>query len=139
MAVLYKDADGCNTLKLIIPTLLIRVPVIEREKGTDGQEIVDAPFAAAMWHWNELTVIADHAGQEFKRLGRAKVGTVAWLGETRYKCILTEIGWIQDKRLYRASGQYVHEAWTTGLCIYTCHGQKFGNIQPVRLTHWRET
>lgn len=126
-------------MNLIIPTLLIRVPVYERAKGTDGQDIVDAPDSAAMWHWGHLTVIADHAGQEFSRLGRARVGTVAWLGGQRYKCILAEIGWIQDKRLHRANGRLVHEEWQTGLCIYTCHGQKFGNIQPVRLTHWRTT
>lgn len=125
-------------MKLIIPTLLIRVPVIERKKGTDGQDIVDAPFAAAMWHWNGLTVIADHAGQEFKRLGRAKAGTVAWIGGKRYKCILTEIGWIQNKRLHRANGRFVHEEWDAGLCIYTCHGQRTGEIQPVRLTNWRK-
>lgn len=33
-------AEMGSAMKLIIPTLLIRVPVIERKKGTDGQDRV---------------------------------------------------------------------------------------------------
>ena len=124
-------------MKLLIPSLLIYVPVYEREKGTIGQDIVDAPDSAAMWQWNQLTVIVDHAGQGFNRIERARVGTTAWFGGKKYRCISTEIGRIQEKRLYRANGKFVHEEWKTGLCIYTCHGAKFGNIQPVRITYWR--
>ena len=122
-------------MKLLIPSLFIFLPVKESK---DRQATVDEPNMAAMWHWLGLTVIADHAGQGFYRLEKAKIGTTAWVGCKKYRCTSTEIGWIQDKRLYRANGCYVHEAWQTGLCIYTCHGRKLGDIQPVRLTHWEE-
>jgi hypothetical protein len=123
-------------MRLLIPSLLIYVPVYEREKGTNGQDIVDAPDSAAMWHWNQLSVIADHASQNFSRLYKTKVGATAFLGKKKYKCVSTEIGRIQNNRLYRANGRFVHEDWKTGLCIYTCYGQKIGSIQPVKLTHW---
>lgn len=123
-------------IKLFIPSLLIYVPVYERENGTNGQDIVDAPDSAVIFHWNQLSVVVDHASQNFSRLHKVKVGTTAFLGGKKYKCISTEVGRIQNSRLYRANGRFVHEDWKTGLCIYTCYGQKFGNIQPVTLTHW---
>ena len=127
-----------NRLLLIIPLLFICVPVYERTSGTNGQDIVDADNAAAMWKWHDLTVIADHAYQGFSRLEKTKVGMTAWLGTKRYKCDLTELGRIQDSRLYCSTGEYAHKRFTSGLCIYTCHGRKIGRIQPVRLTHWEE-
>lgn len=125
-----------NSLLLIIPSLLICVPTYERASGTNGQGIVDADNSAAMWHWNNLTIVADHAYQGFSRLEKTKVGMTAWLGKKKYRCDLTELGRIQDSRLYCSSGEYAHKRFTSGLCIYTCHGKRIGNIQPVRLTHW---
>ena len=130
-------------MRLLIPSLLIYVPVFERQKGTNGQEIVDAQNSAAMWKWNQLTVIADHAGQGFDRLNKVKVGrTTAFFGNSRFLCDSSEIGYIRlspnGNRLYNAKNEPVHETMKTGMCIYTCHGQRTGEIQPVRLTHWRK-
>ena len=124
-------------MRLIIPSLLILVSVRERASGTDGQNIVDEANVAAMWKWRALIVIADHAYQGFDRLEKARPGMKAWFNGVKYVCDRTEVGFIRDKRLYTSDGAYVHETFLTGLCIYTCHGRKLGDVQPVRLTHWR--
>lgn len=133
--------------RLWIPLLRICVPVYWRKIGTNGQEIVDADDSAAIWKWNGLTVIADHNGQNnFANLNNAKPEkTKAILtvnGTSRlYVCDVSEVGSIvtypYGSRLYTAENRPVHEAFPTGLCIYTCRDKTAENVRNVRLTHWR--
>ena len=124
---------------LIIPSLGI---FSRAEQGADRQAIVDSPHSC-FFRWNDLTVVVDHAYQGFDRLNKVKVNkTTAFFGNSRYLCDSSEIGYIRlspnGNRLYNAKNEPVHEAMKTGLCIYTCYGKRTGEIQPVRLTHWRK-
>lgn len=124
---------------LIIPTLGI---FSRADEGPDRQAIVDSE-RSCFFRWNDLTVVVDHAYQGFDRLNKVKVNkTTAFFGNSRFLCDSSEIGYIRlspnGNRLYNEKNEPVHEAMKTGLCIYTCHGQRTGEIQPVRLTHWRK-
>lgn len=124
---------------LFIPSLGIFVLA----KTGDRQKNTDAPNTAAMWNWGKLTVIADHNYQGFSRLNRAVIGkTRAYLGPKAYICDVSEIGHVRlsekGNRLYRASWFPVWEAWSDGLCLYTCITQTASDVIDVRLTHWRD-
>jgi hypothetical protein len=124
---------------LLIPALGIFSLAIDTG---NRQEVVDSDYSC-FFQWNRLTVVVDHAYQGFSRLVKSKPGkTVAWWAGNRYRCDSTELGYIwmspNGNRLFNAKNEPVHEAIKDGLCIYTCEGKRTGDIQPVRLTHWRQ-
>ncbi len=130
---------------LCVPTLLIAVPLFERTTG-NGQEIVDRDNSAVIFHWNGLSVIADHSYQSnFSNLNKVKPNrTRAYIYKSKLETILcddSQIGHIllseNGNRLVDQNFNLVHTVFTDGYCIYTCRTRSAQNVIDVRLTHWK--
>ena len=69
---------------------MILVPLYERTVG-NGQEIVDRENSAVIFHWNDLSVIADHSHQSnFSNLNKAiplkTIGYIFSNNTTKLEC-----------------------------------------------------
>lgn len=137
-------------MRLFIPSLFIFVKLTPVASSNLAQEAVDKYNSAAIWNWNNLTLIADHNNQaNFKNINKAIPGkTKLYLLDKvnrKFICDKTEVGHISNLRVDNTGGKLCDANWNSifrqnldGLMIYTCIRKSAIDVMDVRLTHWKE-
>lgn len=137
-------------MKLFIPSLFIFVKLTPVPSSNLAQSVVDKWNSAAIWKWNNLTLIADHSTQaNFENLRKAVPGkTKLYILDKKnrkFVCDKTEVGHIvgfcpdgTGGVLRDEKGRSVFYSNLDGLMIYTCIRKSAIDVMDVRLTHWKE-
>lgn len=121
-----------------IPDANLRVPLYDKAKRKNAQDVVDAENSALLcrkFKGGHCDYIADHAHQGFKTIKKCPLGSVAYIvtptSTQFYTCIAMMNGTNLSNNLKTLTGQKLSNIRWADLCAYCCNDDTGKNISMV--------